>query len=72
MDASESLSALPAATVGVARPTFLGIEALAALRHRDFRILWLGTLFSSSTIMFQWFAIGRLIENYFPRVLGEK
>src|SRR3990172_4219760 len=71
MDASESLSALPAATVGVARPTFLGIEALAALRHRDFRILWLGTLFSSSTIMFQWFAIGRLIENYFPRVLGE-
>jgi len=42
-----------------------------ALRHRDFRILWLGMLLSSSTIMFQWFTIGRLIENYFPQALGE-
>jgi MFS family permease len=58
-------------TAPAARPTFLGLPALASLRHRDFRILWLGMLLSSSTIMFQWFAIGRLIEDYFPQALGE-
>jgi MFS family permease len=66
MEISEPITAVPAA-----RPTFLGTTALASLRHRDFRILWLGMLLSSSTIMFQWFAIGRLIEDYFPKALGE-
>jgi MFS family permease len=66
MEISETL---PSGTA--ARPTFLGTSALASLRHRDFRILWLGMLLSSSTIMFQWFAIGRLIEDYFPQVLGD-
>jgi MFS family permease len=66
MEITEPISAAPAT-----RPTFLGTTALASLRHRDFRILWLGMLLSSSTIMFQWFAIGRLIEDYFPKALGE-
>ncbi|MDO8614258.1 MAG: MFS transporter [Dehalococcoidia bacterium] len=70
MEVSESLPIATGAEA-IVRPRFLGIEALAALRHRDFRILWLGMLLSSSTIMFQWFAVGRLIESYFPRVLGE-
>jgi MFS family permease len=65
MEISESLPTAPA------RPTYLGTTALASLRHRDFRILWLGMLLSSSTIMFQWFAIGRLIEDYFPQALGD-
>jgi MFS family permease len=69
MEASEPVT-VPPATLPV-RAAFLGLPALGPLRHRDFRILWLGMLLSSSTIMFQWFAIGRLIENYFPRVLGE-
>jgi len=42
-----------------------------SLRHRDFRLLWLGTLAFSSTNIFQFFAIARLIEDHFPRVLGE-
>jgi predicted MFS family arabinose efflux permease len=48
----------------------LAQESLGPLRHRDFRLLWMGMLFSGSTVMFQFFAIGRLIENYFPRILG--
>jgi MFS family permease len=71
MSASEGAPASPPAAVALPPPAFLGVSGLAALRHRDFRILWLGMLLSSSTIMFQWFAIGRLIEDYFPRILGD-
>ena len=71
MEASGEIATGPAAPAAVARPSFLGVEALGALRHRDFRILWMGMLLSSSTLMFQWFAVGRLIEDYFPRILGD-
>jgi len=49
----------------------MGIAGLAALRHRDFRILCAGMLLASSTILFQYMAIGQLINEYFPRVLGD-
>jgi MFS family permease len=55
----------------VARPAFLGLSGLSALRHRDFRVLCLGLLLASSSIMFQYMAIGRLIATYFPEVLGD-
>ena len=71
MDASEELTMPDGAAIALPRPRFLGLEGLGALRHRDFRILWLGLLLSSSTLMFQFFAVGRLIETHFPRVLGE-
>ncbi len=65
MDASEELAArtLPVGN----RPGFF---QSGALRHRDFRLLWAGMLFSGSTLMFQAFAIGGLIVDYFPKVLG--
>ena len=71
MEISEEIAAGRAPAAEGARPQFLGLEALGVLRHRDFRILWMGMLLSSSTIMFQWFAVGRLIEDYFPRILGD-
>lgn len=37
--------------------------AFSALRHRDFRILWIGLLFASTTQMFQFFAQSWLILN---------
>lgn len=37
------------------------IPAFSALRYRDFRILWIGLLFSSTTMMFQFFAQSWLI-----------
>ncbi len=48
----------------------LVLEPLGTLRHRDFRLLWMGTLALSSTNVFQFFAIGLLIQEHFPRVLG--
>jgi MFS family permease len=36
-------------------------ERFPALRHRDFRILWLGMFFSSATMMFQFYAQGWFI-----------
>ncbi|MBI2912365.1 MAG: MFS transporter [Chloroflexi bacterium] len=71
MEAGEELAIPPAPTIAVSRPSFLGLAALGALRHRDFRVLWLGMLLASSTIMFQYMAIGRLIETHFPRALGQ-
>jgi MFS family permease len=71
MDISETAPAPIAIGAVPARDSFLGLTAFASLRHRDFRVLWLGMLLSSSTIMFQWFAVGRLIEDHFPRTLGE-
>lgn len=71
MDAREELTMPDGAAIALAPPRFLGLEGLGALRHRDFRVLWLGMLLSSSTLMFQFFAVGRLIETHFPRVLGE-
>ena len=43
---------------------------LSTLRHRDFRLLWMGTLALSSTNIFQFFAIAQLVQEHFPRVLG--
>ncbi|MEE8369983.1 MAG: hypothetical protein V3S00_04355 [Dehalococcoidia bacterium] len=48
----------------------IALEPLATLRHRDFRLLWMGTLALSSTNIFQFFAIAQLIQEHFPRVLG--
>lgn len=60
----------PAVETGV-RSGVLGTAGLSALRHRDFRILCLGLLLATSTISFQYMAIGRLVATYFPHVLGK-
>ncbi len=59
-----------AAHSGAAPPKFLGLEGLSSLRHRDFRLLWLGSFALYSTSIFQYFAIGKLIQSYFPQLLG--
>lgn len=72
MEASEEVAIGPsldtAIATGVPQRRFSGV---AALRHRDFRILCAGMLLASSSIMFQYMAIGQLISEYFPRVLGD-
>jgi len=66
----EELTLAESAARGAAGARFLGLEALASLRHRDFRLLWLGSFAYFSVTIFQFFAIGKLVAVYFPRVLG--
>ncbi len=56
-----------------AKPT-LG-DRFPALRHRDFRVLWLGMFFASATMMFQfyaqgWFVMGMTSSAFLLGVLG--
>ncbi|MCL4466423.1 MAG: MFS transporter [Chloroflexi bacterium] len=58
-EAPEALEGEPSTTAEAARPRS-GVQTFAAFRHRDYRLLWIGTLFSSSGLWIQQVSIGWL------------